>query len=399
MPVRTLSRLLGQWIERLGAVWVEGQVTQITRRAGSSTVFLTLRDPAADVSVSVRASMAIVGAVSPRLEAGARVVVHARPEYYLARGSISLNAREIRTVGVGALLARIEQLKATLAAEGLFAPEKKLSLPFLPHVVGLICGRGSAAEHDVLENSRRRWPAVAFRVENVPVQGPYAVPEVIDALARLDHDGAVDVIVVARGGGSLEDLLPFSDEALLRAVSRCRTPVVSAIGHEQDTPLLDLVADARASTPTDAAKRVVPAVLEELAVVSEALRRGRNALGRWIDRETTGLRALRSRPCFAEPIRLVDDRGKDVDALRHRAHEQVRHRLDRAADDLEHTRARVRTLSPLATLERGYAVLLDDHGVAVRSVVGVAPDDRLRATLADGTLAVTVTGTAPAAAD
>lgn len=395
MPVRTLSRLIGQWIDRLGAVWVEGQVTQVSRRPGSSTVFLTLRDPAADVSVSVRASAAVVGAVSPRLEAGARVVVHARAEYYLARGSISLNAREIRAVGVGALLARMEQLKATLAAEGLFAPERKLSLPFLPDVVGLVCGRGSAAEQDVLESARRRWPAVRFRVENVPVQGPFAVPEIIDALARLDNDAAVDVIVVARGGGSIEDLLPFSDEALLRAVSRCRTPVVSAIGHEQDVPLLDLVADARASTPTDAGKRVVPAVLEELAVVAHAVARGRSALHRWIDREATGLRAVRSRPCLAEPIRLVDARAVDIEAMRRRAGAQLRHRLDRAADDLVHTRARVRTLSPLATLERGYAVLLDDHGVAVRSVRSVVVTERLRATLADGTLAVTVNGVAP----
>jgi len=396
MPVRTLSRLIGQWIERLGAVWVEGQVTELTRRPGSSTVFLTLRDPAADVSVSVRASMDVVGSVSPRLEAGARVVVHARPEYYLARGSLSLAAREIRPVGVGALLARIEQLKATLAAEGLFAPERKRGLPFLPGVVGLICGRGSAAEHDVLENARRRWPAVAFRVESVPVQGPYAVPEVVDALARLDHDAAVDVIVVARGGGSLEDLLPFSDEALVRAVSRCRTPVVSAIGHEQDTPLLDLVADVRASTPTDAAKRVVPAVLEELSLVSEAVRRGRSALARWLDREMAGLNAVRSRPCLAEPVRLVEERRTEVAGLTHRSREQLRHRLDRAADDLEHTRARVRTLSPLATLERGYAVLLDGDGVAVRSVAGVAAGDRLRATVADGTMAVTVNGLFPA---
>ncbi len=392
IPVRTVSRLIGQWIDRLGAVWVEGQVTQITRRPGSPTVFLTLRDPAADVSVSVRASMDVVGAVAPRLEAGARIVVHARPEFYLARGSLTLAAREIRPVGVGALLARLEQLKATLAAEGLFAADRKRALPFLPGVVGLICGRGSAAEHDVLENARRRWPAVAFRVENVPVQGPYAVPEIVDALARLDVDTTIDVIVLARGGGSLEDLLPFSDETLIRAVSTCRTPVVSAIGHEQDSPLLDLVADARASTPTDAAKRVVPAVAEELALVSEAVRRGRRALGRWLDREVAQLTAVRSRPCFAEPLRLVDGRADEVQRLQHRAREQVRHRLDQAASDLDHTRARVRALSPQATLDRGYAVVTDADGRVVRAPDAAPVGAHLVVLLAEGRLGVDSTG-------
>ncbi|MGZ6826484.1 MAG: exodeoxyribonuclease VII large subunit, partial [Mycobacteriales bacterium] len=258
LPVRTVARLIGEWVNRLGRVWVEGQITQIGRSPG--TVFLTLRDPVADVSLSVTCPRAL--AESLTLTEGSRVVVDAKPGFYLSRGTLSLVAHDIRPVGVGELLARIERLKALLAQEGLFAAERKRPLPFLPDVVGLVTGRASAAERDVLENARRRWPAVRFEIRNVAVQGHLAVEQCIGAVR--DLDGKVGVIVIARGGGSVEDLLPFSDEALLRAVAQCRTPVVSAIGHEPDTPLLDLVADVRCSTPTDAGKRVVPDVREEL---------------------------------------------------------------------------------------------------------------------------------------
>ncbi|MGH8828561.1 MAG: exodeoxyribonuclease VII large subunit, partial [Jiangellaceae bacterium] len=263
-PVRVISQLIGQWIGRLGFVWVEGQVAQLSRRPGMQTAFLTLRDPAADLSLPVTCPVAVLDALDAPLSEGARVVVHAKPSWYFTRGTLSLAATELRTVGLGDLLARLERLRKILAAEGLFAAERKLPLPFLPRVIGLICGRDSKAEHDVLENARRRWPGVRFRVEPVAVQGLSAVSQVMEALRVLDRDPEVDVVIVARGGGSVEDLLPFSDEALVRAVAAVRTPVVSAIGHESDTPLLDLVADYRASTPTDAAKRVVPDVAEEL---------------------------------------------------------------------------------------------------------------------------------------
>ena len=236
IPVRTVSRHIGEWIARLGRVWVEGQVAQLSRRPGSATCFLTLRDPVADVSISVTCPTRVLDAVVPPLGDGARIVVLAKPDYYLKRGSLSLSAVEIRPVGLGQLLARLEQLRALLAAEGLFAADRKRPLPFLPRAVGVICGRGSAAERDILEHARRRWPGVEVRVENVAVQGTYAVPEVIDALHRLDRDPDVGVIVITRGGGSVEDLLPFSEENLVRAVSACLTPVVSAIGHEQDVP-------------------------------------------------------------------------------------------------------------------------------------------------------------------
>jgi exodeoxyribonuclease VII large subunit len=390
-PVRVISQAIGAWIGRLGAVWVEGQVAQLSRRPGTQTAFLTLRDLAADLSLQVTCPHQVLDAVDPPIVEGARVVVHARPSWYYARGTLSLAADAIRPVGLGELLARIERLRGVLAAEGLFAPERKRQLPFLPRVVGLICGRGSAAEHDVLENTRRRWPVVRFRVLDVAVQGPSAVLQVVDALRILDRDGEVDVIVLARGGGSVEDLLPFSDETLVRAVAAARTPVVSAIGHEGDSPLVDFVADVRASTPTDAAKRIVPDLGEEMQRAHRARERIRATLQHRLDRETTALTALRSRPVLADPIASVLSRVVQVGELRARARRCLRHSLDRAAVDVEHTRARVRTLSPAATLERGYAVVQRHDGTIVRRPADVTLGEELRIRLAQGEVAVTVT--------
>ena len=265
VPVRTVLQLVSGWIGKLGRVWVEGQIAECKKRG--NTVFLTLRDPIAAVSAQVICTRQVFEVTSP--QEGARVVIFVKPDFNATRGSFAFTALEIRAVGIGELLARLERLRRELAAEGLFSSERKRPLPFLPAVIGLVCGRESAAQRDVQENAERRWPAVRFRVEQTAVQGPYAAGEIIAALRRLDEDPEVDVIVIARGGGSLEDLLPFSDEALIRAVAACRTPVVSAIGHEQDTPLLDYVADLRASTPTDAAKRIVPDVAEQLALVTQ----------------------------------------------------------------------------------------------------------------------------------
>jgi len=284
----------------------------------------------------------------------------------------------------------LEHLKRVLTAEGLFAVERKRPLPFLPGVVGVVCGRASAAERDVVENARRRWPAVQFRIEEVAVQGPQAVSEVTAALARLDADAEVEVIVVTRGGGSLEDLLPFSNEALVRAVADCRTPVVSAIGHETDTPLLDLVADVRASTPTDAAKRVVPDVGEETARVKQLRSRGRDAVESFLARELAALASLRTRPVLADPRVMLDGRHDDVVQLRDRARRSLRAALDRGADNLAHTRARVTSLSPAATLERGYAVVQRADGAVVRRPADVATGDALRLRLAEGELDATV---------
>jgi exodeoxyribonuclease VII large subunit len=383
-PVRQIANLVSQYVDRLGAVWVEGQVAQVSRRPGIQTVFMTLRDTVADISVPLTCPRTVLDALATPLVEGASVVVLAKPSYYANRGTFSLAVREVRMVGLGELMARLEQRRQLLAAEGLFATELKRPLPFLPRAVGLITAPGSAAERDVLDNARRRWPGVVFETAHATMQGPKAAGEVMAALARLDRDERVEVVVITRGGGSVEDLLPFSDEGLVRAVAAARTPVVSAIGHEQDSPLLDLVADVRASTPTDAAKLVVPDVADEAARVDGARQRLRAAVRGWHAREASALVALRSRPVLADPRHLVGTRAEEVLALRDRARRCLRHAVDRAHDDLGHQRARVRALSPAATLERGYAIAQTADGEVVRSVADLAPDDLFEVRLADG---------------
>jgi exodeoxyribonuclease VII large subunit len=375
VPVRTILRLVGDWVGRLGRVWVEGQIAELNRRG--SAVFLTLRDPVAAVSVRVVCTRTTFEATDPAPAEGARVVVWAKPDFNTTRGSFSLTAIEIRAVGIGELLARLERLRRSLAAEGLFAAERKRRLPFLPAMVGLICGRESAAERDVLRNTALRWPAVKFRVQEVAVQGSHAVADVIGALRQLDSDPEVEVIVIARGGGSIEDLLPFSDEALIRTVAACRTPVVSAIGHEQDSPILDYVADVRASTPTDAARRVVPDVAEQFALIAQLRTRARRCVSGRLDRESSWLAGMRSRPALASPVREIERRQELVLALAHRARRSVSARLDRAQDGLAHTRARLLALSPATTLRRGYAIVQREDASVIRSAGQVADGETL----------------------
>ena len=385
VPVRTVLQAVGGWIGRLGRIWVEGQIAECKKRG--NTVYLTLRDPIAAVSAQVICTRQVFDAVSP--SEGARVVMFVKPDFNATRGSFALTALEIRAVGIGELLARLERLRKELAAEGLFSAERKRALPFLPGVIGLICGRESAAERDVVQNAQRRWPAVRFRIEQSAVQGPYAAGEVIEALRKLDADPDVDVIVITRGGGSLEDLLPFSDEDLLRAVAACRTPVVSAIGHEQDSPLLDYVADLRASTPTDAAKRVVPDVAEQLALVTQLRDRGRRSMRGWLDREQAWLDGIRSRPAIADPVREIERQAEQVDALAQRARQFLDATLNRAADDTAHMQARLLALSPAATLRRGYVIAQNADGGVVRSAAEVSPGEELLLRFAEDELIVT----------
>ena len=389
VPVRTVLQLVGGWVSRLGRIWVDGEIAELARRGG--TVFLTLRDPAAAVSVRVVCPRVVFEAINPPPSEGARVVVHAKPDFNATRGSFALTALDIRPVGIGELLARLEQLRRQLAAEGLFRPERKRRLPFLPHVVGLICGRDSAAQRDVQRIAAQRWPAVRFRVEQVAVQGPYAAGEVTEALNRLDGAPGIDVIIIARGGGSLEDLLPFSDESLIRAVAACRTPVVSAIGHEQDSPLLDYVADLRAATPTDAAKRVVPDVTEQLSLIAGLRDRARRCVNGRIEREMSWLAAVTSRPSIANPVREVERHQEQVAALAQRARRCLGAALDRAGDDVAHTRARLLALSPASTLGRGYAIVQHADDGVVRSAAEVADGEPLTVRFAEDQLSVTAT--------
>ncbi|AFN62832.2 exodeoxyribonuclease VII large subunit [Mycobacteroides abscessus subsp. massiliense str. GO 06] len=395
-PVRAVATRVAKWIDRLGQVWVEGQLTQVDVRPGSRTVFMVLRDPAADMSLTVTCPPDMVRNAPVKLTEGTQVVVCGKPTFYTGRGSFSLRLSEIRAVGIGELLARIERLRQLLAAEGLFDARLKRPVPFLPARIGLITGRASAAEHDVTSVATTRWPAVQFAVRNTPVQGPHAVAEIVAALRALDADPSVDVIVLARGGGSVEDLLPFSDETLCRAISACRTPVVSAVGHEPDNPLSDLVADLRAATPTDAAKKLVPDAAAEQALILDLRRRSAQALRNWVQREQRGLDQVRSRPVLADPLRMVSVRQDEIDGARSALRRDVRRLVDMESQRVEHLTARLTTLGPAATLARGYSVVQrvrDDGTVEVLRTVADAPAGAsLRVRVSDGAVTATVTG-------
>ncbi len=390
--VAVVSEKVRGWIARLGDVWVEGQVVQFRRRPGAWMQYLTLRDVDEKVSLTVSVQTSVLSASTATIEEGARVVVHAKPDFFKGNGSFSLRAAEIRPVGVGELLARIEHLRRILAAEGLFDPSRKVPLPFLPQVVGLVTGRNSDAKHDVMKNAQQRWPQVRFVVREVAVQGTSAVREVKAAIAELDGLPEVEVIVVARGGGALEDLLPFSDESLVRAAATCRTPLVSAIGHEQDSPLLDLVADLRASTPTDAAKRVVPDVAEERRRIEQARVTIRHAVRSRVEREQHGLDAMRTRPVLARPQSMVESRERDIEYRITHARHVLNAALLTASGEIGRLEAQVRTLSPASTLERGYAVVQRADGHVVRSPDDAAAGTGVRLRLAHGELAATVDG-------
>lgn len=390
------------WIERLGYLWVEGQLTQINYKPTWKLSYLTLRDVQQEKSVQLTCSSSMLHNLPTPLKDGDRVIVHGKPAFYAGRGSFSLWTTEIRHVGIGDLLARIEKLRAQLAAEGLFDPARKRPLPYLPQKIGLITGRGSAAERDVMAVARDRWPAVQFRVINTAVQGANTVPEVISALQELDADAQIDVIIIARGGGSVEDLLPFSEEALQRAVVAASTPVVSAIGHEPDSPVLDNVADLRAATPTDAAKRVVPSVAEERAVIAEARSRMAAALRGWVERERRGLDNIRSRPVLADPMTPIRARREEVERMRTSMRRELRVLLDRETRHVESLRARVSALGPSATLARGYSIVqvLPKDGSdpeVVSSYEQSPPGAQLRIRVGDGS--ITAVSMASQAAD
>src|SRR4051812_517664 len=384
LPVRTIALAIGGWVGRLGRVWVEGQITQLTRRPGQATCFLVLRDTAAEMSLQVAAPRSLVDALDPPLAEGGRVVVWAQPEFRPQRGTLSLTAYDVRPVGVGALLARLEQLRKTLAAEGLFAADRKRPLPFLPRTIGLVTGRASAAERDVVDNARRRWPAVQFRVENVAVQGGYAVTEVIAAVQRLDKDPQVDVIVVARGGGSAQKLPPVSGEAAVPALAAAPTPVHPPFGHASQLPLVDHAADVRASTPTDAAKLVVPDVAEEQQRVRVLQLRARRTIAGRLDTEQHRIDGLLSRPSVADPLGQLARWAGEVEAIRERSRRATLACVGEARTDVARLAARVTAMSPQATLDRGYAVLQRADGAAVRDPAEVERGERLTGRVAAG---------------
>jgi exodeoxyribonuclease VII large subunit len=351
--------------------------------------FMRLRDTSVDMSISVMCYKTVLAAVAP-LPANARVVIHAKPSWFTKNGSLTLSAKEIRQVGVGELLARLEELKVKLAAEGLFDSDRKNELPLLPKKIGLICGRNTDAEKDVVENARRRWPSVEFEIREVAVQGAAAVVEVSEALRELESLVDVEVIIITRGGGSFEDLLPFSDESLVRLAANCQTPIVSAIGHEKDSPLLDLVADYRASTPTDAAKRVVPDIVQEIAEIQEIRARLRRKVLNILELENSKIAHLRQRPVLKDPHVLITSRSEIVNSLRDRSLKTFGHKIELAQKELTQIKARVRALSPQSTLDRGYSVVQLADGSIVRDAKALKSGDQLRIRVAKGETGATV---------
>lgn len=385
--VANFTNSLKDWITKLGNVWVEGQISQISPK--KDVFFGELRDLVADKGFSIHSRRPDVLAALSELSAGDRVVALVHPDFWERSGKISMDVLAIRKVGLGELLERIERLRQQLVKEGLTLPDRKMPLPFLPNLIGLITGANSDAEKDVLQNSKLRWPEVRFKVQHCPVQGDRAAPEIIKAIEALDADPEVDVIILARGGGSFQDLLVFSDEKVVRAVANCRTPIVSAIGHENDRPLTDEVADLRASTPTDAAKRVVPDVVDERKKISQALERIGLRVTGFIQNQIELIQSIRSRPILANPYTLVDERFLQISQLRQTLLSQVRNALDKQQLQVTGLRGQVRALSPKLTLDRGYAVVRDLDGHVLTEPQQATAGQKLTITLAGGDLGAT----------
>lgn len=378
---------LKEWITRLGNVWVEGQISQISPK--KDVFFGELRDLVQDKGFSIHSRRPEVLAQIAQLAAGDRVVVLVHPDFWERSGKTSMDVLAIRKVGLGELLERIERLRQKLISEGLTSIDRKKPLPFLPNLIGLVTGANSDAEKDVLENSKLRWPEVKFEVIHSPVQGDKAAPEIIKAIKKLDENPAVDVIILARGGGSFQDLLVFSDEAVVRAVANCQTPIVSAIGHENDRPLTDDVADLRASTPTDAAKRVVPDVAKERENISSALSRIRLRVNSFLQTQLEMLAAIRSRPILANPFTLVEERQAQISQLVSTLTLKILNHLEKEELLIAQLRRQVRSLSPKQTLDRGYAVVRDKEGHVLLDPKSIDSGSSLRITLAKGDLGAT----------
>lgn len=388
-PLHLLSNKMHDYIARCVPTWVEGQVIELNNRGRVS--YVTLRDVDQEVSVSVTVWGSEMAKVAGQIDRGSRVVLQLKPDYWVKTGRLSMQGSNIKPVGVGSMLERIEQLRAKLQSEGLFDARRKKQLPLLPHRIGLITGRDSDALKDVVRNTSLRWPAVQFEIREVAVQGVNAVSQVTAALAELDAHPEVDIIVIARGGGSFEDLLPFSEEAMVRAVAAAQTPVVSAIGHEADSPLMDHVADLRASTPTDAGKRIVPDVAEERLMFTQIGAQLERSVTQWVERERFGLAQLRSRPVLADPASALLARAEDLERLRTRARAAVSQRVVRSRDEVAQLRARVTALSPQQTLERGYVLMQTEAGQLVRDATLLSPGDTVNVRASTGSLDATVT--------
>ena len=378
IQVKDASRALSEVISSMPSVWIEGQITSIKIRPGSDWVFVDLRDVSAEATLNVVFNRSVLDDAPSEIESGQRVLVHGKPEFWMNRGSLVFRARRIQPVGLGELMIALEKLKLQLLKEGLFAPEKKKPIPFLPKKIGLICGRASAAMKDVMENTRLRWPGIKFDVHEVAVQGVKSSSEVRAALAQLNAENEVEVIVITRGGGSFEDLLPFSDEMLLRAVAASNIPVISAIGHEQDNPLLDYVADLRASTPTDAASKLVPDLEDEIELIDDWVFRMREIIANRIEREQTSLERLLEKSALDSPKEFIQSHRDVIIELKTNLRNLISTKIYTEQTWFKPRLAQLRTLSPLSTLARGFALVQKNDGKLVRKESDVKPGDLLK---------------------
>jgi exodeoxyribonuclease VII large subunit len=383
--VSQLSKSLKDWIEKLGRVWVEGELQSYQER--SSGIFASIRDLDVEAAIEIHAFNP-GSEIAPGLAQGDRVVALLQPQFWAKNGKLTMRILAMHKVGLGELLERLEKLKQQLISEGLADPARKKPLPFLPNRIGLITGANSDAEKDVLQNAKLRWPEVQFEVIHTHVQGDKAVGEILFALDQLEADPEVDVIIIARGGGSFQDLLPFSDERLVRRAAALSKPFVSAIGHENDQPLLDLVADLRASTPTDAAKRVVPDVVEERRALSISVGRLRSKVDAVLTSQEQFVSQIRSRPVLASPYGFLDTQVELASTLRRRLSEILEFRLQRGEAEIDQLKLRARSLSPKLTLERGYAVVTDAKG---KPLVSGSTGDKIKIKTSTQEIAGTIT--------
>ena len=386
--VQQLSERVATAVKGWGNAWVEGEIIKFQAKAGGHA-YPQLRDLATGSTISLVIFNGVLVSAGEQFQDGDRVLVSGNMDYYVARGTLSLKVSSIKKVGLGVLMAEIEARRAKIYAEGLADPSKKQKLPFLPGVIGLITAENSDAEKDVRQNVLLRWPEAVIKMANVSVQGAECAPSVIAALKKMDADPEVEVIIITRGGGGFLDLVGFSDEALVRAVAACETPVISAIGHENDRPIIDDVADLRASTPTDAAKRVVPDVVEERRRIQDSLERMKSIIGSYLGHQVTLIQQIRQHPLLKDPhaylIQRTDDLARALGELR----DDLDYKLDKQSTELTNKRSLLRSLSPQSTLDRGYAVVRDPDGQVITDPKKVKTGTLLKLRVAKGDLDAT----------
>jgi exodeoxyribonuclease VII large subunit len=386
--VQQLSERVATAVKGWGNAWVEGEIIKFQAKAGGHA-YPQLRDLATGSTISLVIFNGVLVSAGEEFKDGDRVLVSGNMDYYVARGTLSLKVSSIKKVGLGVLMAEIEARRAKIYAEGLADPSKKKKLPFLPGVIGLITAENSDAEKDVRQNVLLRWPEAVIKMANVSVQGAECAPSVIAALKKMDSDPEVEVIIITRGGGGFLDLVGFSDEALVRAVAACETPVISAIGHENDRPIIDDVSDLRASTPTDAAKRVVPDVVEERRRIKDSLERMKSIIGSYLGHQVTLIQQIRQHPLLKDPhaylIQRTDDLARALGELR----DDLDYKLDKQSTDLTNKKSLLRSLSPQSTLDRGYAVVRDADGQVITDPKKVKSGTALKLRVAKGDLDAT----------